>query len=421
MHLRSSVVEFVFMTLGSQNIFISIRHTARSSQNTGIQRVVRGLTRYAVEDPRVHLVEWRNWKKEFFEPVPRITKGIRLFGGPQVLQTPLFLPLPRSLRELKTAIACLGLRRQTPLKRHPHFYGQKGWLLLPELMTAEMMREAIDYGKSMGLQVAVILYDCIAYFHPEWVNERIRENHRGYLNAAAEADLVIAISETTALDYKKFLKTENRTGASVQAVYLAEEFLGIPKGGVELIEKSKEGKVWKILYVSTLDPRKNHLRLLKAFEQVKFSRPDLQWELTLVGHQYEGAGEIAEEVEKLSKSNPSIIWKQGVSDEALAELYEKSDFTVFPSLVEGFGLPIAESLWRGKPCLCSGVGSMKEIADKGGCLEIDPMRNESIAEGLIRMMNDRELREQLSEELKSREFKMWQKYAEEILGLLGQV
>ena len=244
------------------------------------------------------------------------------------------------------------------------------------------------------------------------------ENHCGYLNAIADADLVISISETSALEYKKFLKAESRTGASVQAIYLAEEFLGIPKERVELIEESEQGKVWKILYVSTLDPRKNHFRLLKALEQVKFSRPDLQWELTLVGHRYEGAGEIAEEVEKLSKSNPSIIWKQGVSDVVLAGLYEKSDFTVFPSLVEGFGLPIAESLWRGKPCLCSGVGSMKEIADKGGCLEIDPMSEESIASGLIRMMNDRGLREQLSKELKSREFKTWQKYAEEILELL---
>lgn len=399
-------------------IFISIRHTARSSQNTGIQRVVRGLTRYAVEDSQVHLVEWRNWKKGFYEPLPKITKGIGLFGGPQVSKTPLILPFPKDWEEIQTWIMHGGLRRQTPLNRHPLYKSQGGWLLLPELMTAEMMRESIEYGKSMGLQVAVLLYDCIAYFHPEWVNERIRENHCGYLNAIADADLVLSISQTSALEYKKFLKIENRTGASVHPIYLAEEFLGIPKERVALKEESDEKKIWKILYVSTLDPRKNHLRLSKALEQVKSSRPDLQWELTLVGHRYEGAGEIADEVEKLMKTNPSIIWKQGVSDEVLAGLYEKSDFTIFPSLVEGFGLPIAESLWRGKPCLCSGVGSMKEIAEKGGCLEIDPMRKESIADGLIRMMCDRDLQARLLQELKLREFKTWKKYSEEILGFL---
>ena len=380
--------------------------------------MVRGLTRYAVEDSRVHLVEWRNWKKGFYEPVPLVSRGIGLFGGPQVSHTPLILPFPKDWEELQTWIVHGGLRRQTALNRHPLYNGQGGWLLLPELMTAEMMKESIEYGKSMGLQVAVLLYDCIAYFHPEWVNERIRENHRGYLNACADADLVIAISETTALEYRKFLKEEKREGAPVQAVYLAEEFLGIPRGEGASERSFEKGKVWRILYVSTLDPRKNHLRLLKALERVKSSRPDLQWELTLVGHRYEGAGEIAEEVEKLSKSNPSIIWMQGVSDEVLAGLYEKSDFTVFPSLVEGFGLPIAESLWRGKPCLCSGVGSMKEIAERGGCLEIDPMSTESIAEGLSRMMGDRELQARLLKELKSREFKTWQKYAEEILRFL---
>lgn len=405
------------MSFGSQNIFISIRHTARSSQNTGIQRVVRGLTRYAVKDPRVHLVEWRNWKKEFFEPVPRITEGMGLFGGPQVSKIPLWLPFPQNCSELKTWICHAGLRRQTPLKNHPLYENKKGWLLLPELMTAEMMREAVTYGKSMGLQVAVILYDCIAYFHPEWVNERIRENHRGYLNASADADLVISISETTASEYKKFLEEERRSGAPVRSVYLAEEFLGIKKGVVRFDEEDEESKIWKILYVSTLDPRKNHIRLLKALDRIQKLQPDIRWELTLVGHRYDGAESIVEEVEKAAKTG-SVIWRQGVSDEELAALYEACDFTVFPSLVEGFGLPIAESLWRGKPCLCSSVGSMKEIAEKGGCLEIDPMMEERIAEGVIRMMSDPEHRLRLLKELKLREFKSWEQYAAEILGVL---
>jgi glycosyltransferase involved in cell wall biosynthesis len=396
-------------------IFISIRHTARSSQNTGIQRVVRGFARHAVNDPRVRLVEWRNWKKSFYEPTAVVSRGIGFFGGPRVAPTPLVLPCPRSGDELKTWISHGGLRRRTPLASHPLYRGRKGWLVLPELMTAEMMRESIAYGKSMGLRVAVLLYDCIAYFHPEWANERIRENHRGYLHAMADADLVLAISETSALDYRKFLEDEKRDGAPVRAIYLAEEFLGIPQGVPGPEEFRGEGKKWKILYVSTLDPRKNHLRLLNAFERLGVEHPELEWELTLVGHRYEGAEEIAEMVQRTTESNPRVQWLQGVDDPTLAELYQSTDFTVFPSLVEGFGLPIAESLWRGKPCLCSGIGSMHEIAEKGGCLEIDPFSEESMVKGLVQMMSDAGLRQRLYLELKERRFKTWEMYAREIL------
>ncbi|MES2308292.1 MAG: glycosyltransferase family 1 protein [Verrucomicrobiota bacterium] len=399
-------------------IFISIRHTARSSQNTGIQRVVRGLTRYAVLDSRVQLVEWRNWKGAFFEPMPLISKGMAQFGGPRTENTPRWLPLPKTWKEIKNWILFLGQRRQIPLQKNPIYRREKGWLLLPELMDAAMMREAIDYGRSMDLKVAVILYDCIAYFHPEWVSPKIRENHRGYLQALADSDLVLSISKTSAIEYEHFLNEEKRTGAPVRDVYLAEEYLGIARGKELGFSENRCSKRWKILYVSTLDPRKNHLRLLQAFQRLSEERSDLDWELTLVGHPYEGAEEISQAVVHATQANPRIRWRQGLDDGALASLYEECDFTVFPSLGEGFGLPIAESLWRGRPCLCSEIGSMHEIAEKGGCLEIDPQRVESITTGLIQMMTDSDLQENLTSQLKHREFKTWERYAGEILALL---
>lgn len=398
-------------------IFISIRHTARSSQNTGIQRVVRGFARFAVEQPEVKLVEWRNWRGAFYEPMPEVSRGIGRFGGPDIHETPLMLPMPKSIQDLIPWGRYGGMRRRTPLHRHPVYRNREGWLILPELMTAEMMKESIQYGKAMGLKVAVILYDCIAYFHPEWVNERIRENHRGYLNAVADADLVIPISVTSGVEYERFLKEEGRSGAVSRPVYLAEEFLGIPAGKVKN-EAFGADKIWKMLYVSTLDPRKNHLGLLEGLKIVEQKAPELKWQLTFVGHPYEGAPEIEKRVQEEFQKNLKIVWKQGVSDQELASLYEEADFTLFPSFTEGFGLPIAESLWRGRPCLCSGIGSMHEIAEKGGCLEIDPFSSESIANGVIEMMRNPDLFKELQWEIVQRKFKTWENYSNEVLGLL---
>lgn len=137
-----------------------------------------------------------------------------------------------------------------------------------------------------------------------------------------------------------------------------------------------------------------------------------------VGHPYEGAPEIEKRVQEEFQKNLKIVWKQGVSDQELASLYEEADFTLFPSFTEGFGLPIAESLWRGRPCLCSGIGSMHEIAEKGGCLEIDPFSSESIANGVIEMMRNPDLFKELQWEIVQRKFKTWENYSNEVLGLL---
>ena len=84
------------------------------------------------------------------------------------------------------------------------------------------------------------------------------------------------------------------------------------------------------------------------------------------------------------------------SEAALRTLMRECDATVFVSLAEGFGLPIVESLWQGKPCLCSNIGSMAEIAADGGCLGVDPRDPDAIEGGLERLAEDAELRAELA-------------------------
>ena len=146
----------------------------------------------------------------------------------------------------------------------------------------------------------------------------------------------------------------------------------------------------RMLCVSTLEPRKNHARLLEAFKHVVARRPDISLRLILVGKAYEEGDHIAEEIEAATRILP-IEWRRIATDEALALEYELAHFTIYPSLMEGFGLPIMESLWFGRPCLCASFGVMQELAAGGGCLTVDVTDVQQISHAIERLATDAEI------------------------------
>ena len=91
-----------------------------------------------------------------------------------------------------------------------------------------------------------------------------------------------------------------------------------------------------------------------------------------------------------------MVSVRALSDDLLWAAYRLAHCVVFPSLNEGFGLPVAESLACGTPVVTSGFGSMREIARHGGAILVDPRDDHDIAAGLRLMLTDRELHETLS-------------------------
>jgi hypothetical protein len=89
--------------------------------------------------------------------------------------------------------------------------------------------------------------------------------------------------------------------------------------------------------------------------------------------------------------------------------------SVFVSLAEGYGLPVAESLWHGKPCLCSNEGSIGEIAKGGGCLQVNPSSLYEIEEGFETLATDSLRYGELLHEVAGRRMKSWKEYADEIV------
>ena len=406
-------------------LYISVGHTAKSSENTGIQRVTRSFARAAVElFEELELVEWHQELQcyKYLGDDPR--RRFADYGGPhsegpdiesRVPAPPKwipYLPIPATLRR-KMREAFRNRHRARLWRFQP---GPGGWVVVPELATAEELNGIITFTQSAGAKVAVIFHDSIAIRHPEWVNDKVNRNHRDYLEATTRADCVLPVSQFAAEGYREFVD-ENRL--PLPPTHVCENAAEFSRYGRKRVYDPPQTDEVFALCVSTLEPRKNHGNLVEAFDWLCVNYPEIPLHLTLVGNPYPGATDIESRIRRDCERNKRLQWLGPVDDHDLESLYRGSHFCVFPSRIEGFGLPILESLWHGLPCVCSNEGAMGEQSIGGGCLTVDVGDFRQIGLALKRMAEDRGLREKLAAECAARELRTWTDYALDLVGRLN--
>jgi glycosyltransferase involved in cell wall biosynthesis/SAM-dependent methyltransferase len=140
---------------------------------------------------------------------------------------------------------------------------------------------------------------------------------------------------------------------------------------------------------------KNHAMLLAAYSRYRTRRPDSRIALALTGAELPDPAPILEAARRMGLAS-WVRWLGFVSDEDLAALFKGCRATIFPSLYEGFGMPIVEAMALGRPVACSNVTSMPEVTD-GAALLFDPHRPAEVAEAMERLTADGELVESLIE------------------------
>ena len=206
--------------------------------------------------------------------------------------------------------------------------------------------------------------------------ERFSEQAR---RAAEQADAIIAVSEFTA--------------GQVQ------ELLGVPAGKIRVIPHGAHAATGQpnaarekiVLFVGTLQRRKNIIRLVQAFERLT-----ADWKLVLAGAPggY-GSVEIMECIDR-SLCRDRIHVAGYLGDTALERLYARATFFAFPSVDEGVGIPVLEAMAHGLPVLTSNRSALLEVAGEAALL-VDPENTDEIAAGLVRLSQDDGLRTLLSE------------------------
>jgi len=173
-----------------------------------------------------------------------------------------------------------------------------------------------------------------------------------------------------------------------------------------------------VLCVATLDRRKNHLTLLEAAE--KLWSEGVAFELVLIGRTTADWGAtVLGEIDRLARRGRPLKWLRHVSDHVLHQAYRDCSFTVYPSLREGFGLPILESLWHGRPCVCGANGAIGEVAHGGGCMTVTCTDANALADGMRELLAHEATYRRLFDQARDRTFRSWDDYIRELFREVG--
>jgi glycosyltransferase involved in cell wall biosynthesis len=148
-----------------------------------------------------------------------------------------------------------------------------------------------------------------------------------------------------------------------------------------------------ILFVGTLEPRKNVQTLLQAFAQIIAETPQDDLMLVIAGGKGWGGEDYMSTVDTL-KLHDHVRFAGFVEDDHLPALYRSALLFVYPSLYEGFGLPVLEAMACGTPVITSNRASLPEVAGDAALL-VDPTRPEALAAAMTSIMNDGKLRQAL--------------------------
>lgn len=219
--------------------------------------------------------------------------------------------------------------------------------------------------KNNYIKIAALIYDFSPVLEPQFCHPNIVETFSNYMNDSISVmDLLISISKNTTKDAIKWGSNNNlKSFPQTDLIRLGEE-----------INESKPvrpdnkniipGKF--IICVGTIEARKNHIGLYLAYKMAHKKGIDLP-NIVIVGRRGWHADDVYNNITRDIEISNKFILLHDASDRELEWLYENALFSVYPSFYEGWGLPVAESLRNGLPCLASNASSIPEIG--GGLVE----------------------------------------------------
>ena len=229
-------------------------------------------------------------------------------------------------------------------------------------------------------------YDAVPIVLPETTAPGMPGAFTFHSQVWSRSNKVLAISDSTAREVSALFSGKASSGANVPKV------VPIPLPVCPPSEQISDKPIWSlrsdptVLVVGTHEPRKNHLRILFAAEELW--RKGSKFHLAFIGSRGWRAEEFWEKFESLKDSGFAIEQYHGVTDPELCRAYLDACCLLFPSIHEGFGLPIAEAICFGTPVVTSNVGSMQDLGNAYDLTLINPYSVDEITEAIQKMLTD---------------------------------
>jgi O-antigen biosynthesis alpha-1,2-rhamnosyltransferase len=401
-------------------IFVDATYTLCSGKSSGIERVVRSIIREATHckmglKPQVVISQDGRFYPVSDRQVAQLAKPARMQNNVRSKLPLLYEVLAKGLckvipsRKLRKWIlpeaGHLGMfkiphtlyetfSRKMVVRTSKPIEPIKGDLfLLPDAYWPRRgVWAAVDDARDKGAMIATVVYDLIPITHPEFVGLKRKEAFLQYVHkVATKSDLIVAISETVRNQVAEFIPTicgDQPCCADLRSFELGAE-LSSSKGHVrEEVQRlfSSELEKTPYLMVATFDPRKNHRYLISAFDLLWKQRPDLK--LCLVGRIGWLCEELLIELEKHPRRNKDLFVFHDLSDAELQYCYSSSRGVIFPSIVEGFGLPIVEALWHGQKTFASDTPIHREVG-RNDCSYFDLASPQSLVDSILEWESQR--------------------------------
>ena len=353
-------------------VYFDVENTLRVPFISGIQRVVRELSRRLIENkdsgfefiPVVYCAQCKGWRKLSVDETEHLKK-LSLSDAKVDRNVPAYRKLATNL---------LGKRVKSKLRNIVSKLSHPAWhkdYLLPTFEQGSIFLD-IDASwhnklkrssllpalKEDGVYIVAFHYDIIPILFPDLTHDKTHTIFIEHLHAQVQGcDLFICISRNSENDLLGYCREQ-----------FPEKIMNTTtiKLGTDIPCKAIDNNSWPlpekeikyILCVGTIEPRKNYNLLLDAFDLISKNHPGLS--LVIVGREGWNSAQTISRIQQHELLNERLYWLSGISDEALSALYMNASLTVVPSLYEGFGLPVTEALQRGCITLSSDRGALKE-------------------------------------------------------------
>jgi glycosyltransferase involved in cell wall biosynthesis len=232
-----------------------------------------------------------------------------------------------------------------------------------------------DLRASLGMKVGILVYDLIPIVHPEWCDRNLVRVFRAWYAATVpHVDVFFAISQATKRDIESWARQEGMALRRAPVVIpIGTGFTQAPLCDalpVDLPFGLRRGGY--VLFVSTIEARKNHMLAFRVWRRLLADLPrDEVPMLVFAGKVGWLVADLMQQISNANHLDGALMVLEEVDDATLRVLYENCRFTLFPSLYEGWGLPVTESLGFGKLCVAARRTSVPE-AGGAFCLYFDP-------------------------------------------------
>lgn len=270
--------------------------------------------------------------------------------------------------------------------------------------------------KEQGVKIVVQIYDIIPVTHPEYCHAYTVLSFLEYLGAhLSYADLVIANAQATIDAMRVLTDGAGSRMPETAVVPLGCNFSGRQKNEETDRPSNVRDKIRKIpekgkyiLMVGTIEPRKNHAYVLNAFDQMLFEQGV---NLVFAGRIGWNMAEFAELIQTHPQQGKQFYHIPDGGDDEIAWLYENAYAVAFPSLDEGFGLPIIEAFLHGTPVLASDIPVLREVGGDS-CVYFDVSDEKSLSEQTLQLLSDPNRYQSLKKQIASYVPFTWKESAE---------